>query len=110
MFSITQNLLNVTKNIIFSELNSKLKNIITNFLDSLLFCFDENKYIKALLQFEKDVYNLLSHSIDVIMNKGFLYDKTYTRPWVSSLGINSRNRSNIGGLKQKRLERRGKSW
>ena len=57
-----------------------------------------------------DSFNLLSHSIDVIMNKGFLYDKTYTRPWVSSLGINSRNRSNIGGLKQKRLERRGKSW
>lgn len=67
MFSITQNLLNVTKKFVFLQLNSQLKNIITNFLDNLLFCFDENKYIKTMLQFEKDVYNLLSHSIKYIV-------------------------------------------
>ena len=57
-----------------------------------------------------DSFNLLSHSIDIMMNKGFLYHNTHTRPWVSSLGINSKNRNNIGGLKQKRIERRGKAW
>lgn len=67
MFSITQNLLNVTKKFVFLQLNSQLKNIITNFLDNLLFCFDENKYIKTILQFEKDVYNLLNHSIKCIV-------------------------------------------
>ena len=69
MYSITQKLLNVTKNMIFSEINSQLKDIVTNFLNNLIYCFDENKYIKAVLQFEKDVYNLLNKSIKYIVEK-----------------------------------------
>lgn len=58
-----------------------------------------------------DSFNLLSNSIDIMMNKGFLYHHTHSRPWVSSLGINSKKRTNnVGGLKQKRIDRRGKAW
>lgn len=62
MYSITQKLLNVTKNLILFEINSQLKNIINNLFNDLLFCFDNNKYIKAIMQFEKNVYNLLNQS------------------------------------------------
>lgn len=67
MFSIAQNLLNVTKKLVFLDINLKLENIISDFLDNLLFCFDENKYIKTVLNFEKAIYELLNHFFKYIV-------------------------------------------
>ena len=57
MFSIAKNLLNVTKNSIFGEIKLKLERIISSLLNDLLYCFDNNKYIKAFLNFEKSIMN-----------------------------------------------------
>lgn len=67
MFSIAQKLLNVTKSLSFLEINSKLESIISNLLNNLLFCFDGNKYIRAVLNFEKEIYEFLNHSIKYII-------------------------------------------
>ena len=66
MFSIAQNLLNETKKLIFLNINSKLESILGEFIDNSLFCFDENKYIKTFLNFQKNIFNLLKESIQYI--------------------------------------------
>ena len=66
MFSIAQNLLNITKKLVFLNINSKLENILDEFIDNSLFCFDENKYVKSFLNFQHNIFRLLSESIQHI--------------------------------------------
>lgn len=84
MFSITQNLLNITKKLNFSEIYSKLESIIKNFINNLILCYDNNKYIRAILNFNKEIYNFLNFTIQYIvesLDKQFKFSDERLKKW-----------------------------
>ena len=56
MFSITQNLIIEARKLVVLNITQQLEKTIEDFLYTCHFCFDPNKYIKSILDFQKKLF------------------------------------------------------
>ena len=71
----------ILKKLIFSKINLKLESIVKNFIN--------NKYIKAILNFNKEIYIFLSSTIQhivEILNKQFKFSGERLKKWNINIG------------------------
>lgn len=75
MFSITQNLIIEAKKLVILNVNQKLEKVIEDFLHTCYFCFDSNKYIKSVLDFQKNLFEIVK---SVFSNIASIIDKQFS--------------------------------
>lgn len=63
MFSIPQNLKNEIEIVLKIEFSKIANNVFSEFVENILYCYDDNKLIKSQLNYEKNMANLLIETI-----------------------------------------------